>query len=107
MLCDPVSSANIPDILEATFIRNDRLNSKSGTSYLPQIPHPKEIYGNVLLNPPLHLNEAWLHPHSRSSASKAKINKDYLVHYYTSAKYAAKHLPSALAGYAASLFYQG
>jgi hypothetical protein len=63
----PEYGANIPNIIEATFLRKDRINLKSNKIVAPVLPHPLDVK-NVSQNPPLFLNEYWLNGHKRSEA---------------------------------------
>jgi hypothetical protein len=66
----PGSGANMPKLLEVTFLRKDRL-TRSDTKYPPQLPHPLDIQRNVAERPPIILNEAWLQG-PRADVSKIK-----------------------------------
>jgi hypothetical protein len=57
----PSLGANMPRVLELTFLRRDRLASAAnGEIYQPLLPHPLDILRNVVEKPPIFLNAAWM-----------------------------------------------
>ena len=98
------SGANLPDIVEVTFLRKDRFESIN-TLIDPEIPHILDIFSNVYLNPPLHLNEGWLPAKRRSHLASLKIDLDYAHHYYSSIKYGCARLPKYLIRIIVKLFH--
>jgi hypothetical protein len=57
----PELGANMPHVLELTFLRKDRLATATGRELVPPLlPHPMDILRNVREKPPLFLNDAWV-----------------------------------------------
>ncbi|NDC36430.1 MAG: hypothetical protein EBZ48_00045 [Proteobacteria bacterium] len=69
---------NIPNVIEVTYLRNDRFLGDPSKFNTPQIPHPLDIGWNVRWHPPLHLNSNWLENGKRSRESELKIYSDEL-----------------------------
>jgi len=64
---------NVPDLLEVTYLRRDRLVRGHSPLFHPLLPHPLDIPINIPREPILYLNSNW-HPFKkRSIASKGKI----------------------------------
>lgn len=68
---------NIPEVIELTFLRNDRFLNKNNLIN-PELPNYEDIRCNVIANKPLHLNTNWLKPHKRNLRTKLKILEDYI-----------------------------
>lgn len=56
----PELGANMPDVIELTFIRRERLTAWGGVLSPPLLPHPLDIPRNAVYNPPIVLNDVWL-----------------------------------------------
>jgi hypothetical protein len=69
---------NVPDVMELTYLRRDRLNRQGLPLIPPQIPHPLDIPYNYAHIQPLHLNKYWLPNCKRSLESELKIIRDYI-----------------------------
>ena len=68
----PETNINLPNVMELTFLRKDRVEIKSGKVIDPIfLPHPLDIV-NVKRKPPLFLNDAWI-PGNRPLKSRLKI----------------------------------
>jgi hypothetical protein len=70
----PDTGIRIPNILELTYIRKDRVASPT---YAPLLPHPLDVSRNVPTNPPLFLGDEWLE-NGRPLESKLKMMEDRL-----------------------------
>jgi hypothetical protein len=76
----PGTELNIPNLIEATFLRKDRFDDGNIHSWLPPtLPHPLDIKRNVNHEPPLFLNEHWSdYPTSLESRVKILVDtEDY------------------------------
>lgn len=77
----PGSNINVPNVIELTFLRRDRLAVASNAVLIPpMLPHPLDIPFNVAGKSPLFLNEHWLEPGKRSVLSEARVIGDQ-IHY--------------------------
>ena len=76
----PEFGLNVPNIIELTFLRNDRFSNRDNL-FAPQLPHPLDIRANVPSKYPLFLNEQWLPDGMRSSESTIKMLEDQLNYY--------------------------
>lgn len=56
----PELGANMPDVIELSFVRRDRLTAGGGVLSPPLLPHPLDIPRNAAHNKPIVLNDAWL-----------------------------------------------
>lgn len=56
---DNKTGMNIPEVLEITLLRKDRLSHGSCPPIQPILPHPLDIH-NSPLDPPIYLNSCWL-----------------------------------------------
>lgn len=75
----PGSGINIPNVIELTFLRRDRLCAASNASLIPPtLPHPLDIPFNVASKPPLFLNEHWLGSVNRSMVSEMRMIDDQI-----------------------------
>lgn len=70
----PGTSIRIPNVLELTYIRKDRL---ANPTYAPLLPHPLDVSRNVPGKPPLFLGEEWL-DNGRPLESRFKMLEDRL-----------------------------
>lgn len=70
----PGTSIRIPNVLELTYIRKDRVTAPT---YAPLLPHPLDVSQNVPNKPPLFLGEEWLEG-GRPLESKLKMMEDRL-----------------------------
>jgi FkbM family methyltransferase len=70
----PGTGIRIPNVLELTYIRKDRLTAPE---YAPLLPHPLDVSQNVRNKPPLFLGEEWLEK-NRPLESKLKMMEDRL-----------------------------
>jgi len=70
----PGTSIRIPNVLELTYIRKDRITD---ASFTPLLPHPLDVTRNVPSKPPLFLGEEWL-DHGRPLESRVKMLEDRL-----------------------------
>jgi hypothetical protein len=68
----PGTSIRIPNVLELTYIRKDRLDPPR---YPPLLPHPLDVSRNVQGKPPLFLGEEWLE-NGRPLESRIKMLED-------------------------------
>lgn len=75
---EPESGLNIPNVLEVTYLRRDRFSGDKSQFIQPQLPHPLDISWNVRENPPIHLNEKWMHSNNKNLESEVKILDDNL-----------------------------
>lgn len=62
----------IPNVIEVTYLRNDRFNLDDRKPLPPAVPHPLDIYKNATAKPVLHLNKEWTNG-QRSLISRIKI----------------------------------
>ena len=65
----PETGIEIPNVLELTYVRRDRVDEGR---YPPQLPHPLDVGLNVKRNPPVFLGGPWLDG-ERSEASERRI----------------------------------
>lgn len=57
----PELGANMPTVLELTFLRKDRIGTATGSGlFSPLIPHPRDIIRNGRERPPMFLNDVWV-----------------------------------------------
>jgi hypothetical protein len=56
---DVDSGINLPNVIELTFLRRDRISIGYGFMRYPKLPHPLDI--NNTVNRPIFLNNSWLH----------------------------------------------
>ena len=70
----PGTGIRIPNVLELTYIRKDRVTAPK---YRPLLPHPLDVSQNVRSKPPLFLGEEWLEQ-GRPIESKLKMMEDRL-----------------------------
>ena len=70
----PGTGIRIPNVLELTYVRKDRVTVPK---YGPLLPHPLDVSQNVRNKPPLFLGEAWL-DQGRPVESKLKMMEDRL-----------------------------
>ncbi len=70
----PETGVRIPNVLELTYIRKDRLDTPR---YPPLTPHPLDVSRNVPSKPPLFLGEEWLE-NGRPLESRIKMLEDRL-----------------------------
>src|SRR5262249_46714600 len=77
----PETNINVPDVIELTFIRKDRISKTSERLRFPDIPHPLDIGRNVPEKPPIFLNEFWGHG-PIAPVSKMKILEDQVSYLY-------------------------
>lgn len=74
----PGLNANIPHVLELSFIRKDRLEKPKGSPlYRPMIPHPLDITNNIDAEP-IVLNERWIDDR-RPLLSELRLSFDELA----------------------------
>lgn len=78
----PGTNIGIPNVLELTYIRKDRLGA---ARYAPLLPHPLDVSRNVPRRPPLFLGEEWL-GNGRPLESKVKMLEDRLDYQISSAQ---------------------
>lgn len=71
---------NIPNFIELTWLRKDRLGSDLSHCFRPQLPHPLDIPFNGLRKPPVHLNQRWLGSTTKTHQSEIKILEDRLAY---------------------------
>lgn len=67
-------SIRIPNVLELTYLRTDRLDDPK---YPPLLPHPLDVGRNIATKPPMFLGEEWLEG-DRPPESKNKMREDQL-----------------------------
>lgn len=64
---------NVPDLLEITYLRRDRLNRGDSSLLTPIVPHPLDIPINIPKEPILYLNTNWYPFKKRPFLAKVKI----------------------------------
>lgn len=80
---DPFSKMNIPNTLEVTLLRKDRLrdirfSQKKNIKY-HLLPHPLDIARSVKHHPPIHLNSFWINKRlKRHPLSHLRIAADWI-----------------------------
>jgi hypothetical protein len=79
----PGTNLAVPDVIEVTLLRNDRLMKTplGSARRAVLVPHPKDISRNVPRNKPVHLGDPWVDL-PRPLVSRAKILADYLLWFF-------------------------
>jgi hypothetical protein len=76
---DEETRMNIPNVIEVTYLRNDRFSGDPDKFIIPEIPNILDIECNVPWMPPIHLNSLWNNNQSYSSKSIQKIESDTIL----------------------------
>lgn len=96
---DKETGLNIPNVLEATFIRSDRLTLIQHEENLryPQLPSILDVPLNILVKPPLHLNRQWLSGRKRKVHTKLLMLAHHGIYFTIKAAHASRNILSQYA----------